>query len=116
MWVVGTRGSALARWQAKHVVETLRGRNASIELEERVIRTEDTGLVRCHVGELGRTGYVATRIDVWGRRLEIRIDPDAAPIIFDVRLLELHSFCVGHAPGRQEQGLGLQTYGSLRSV
>jgi len=38
--VLGTRGSALALWQARHVASTLRQRHHGLEIEERVIRTE----------------------------------------------------------------------------
>lgn len=38
--VLGTRGSALALWQARHVAARLRERHAGLQIEERVIRTE----------------------------------------------------------------------------
>lgn len=38
--VLGTRGSALALWQARHVAERLRERQPALRIEERVIRTE----------------------------------------------------------------------------
>lgn len=38
--VLGTRGSPLALWQARHVTERLRRRHPGLEIEERVIKTE----------------------------------------------------------------------------
>lgn len=41
--VLGTRGSALALWQARHVAARLRHAHPSLELEERIIKTEGDG-------------------------------------------------------------------------
>lgn len=38
--VLGTRGSALALWQARHVAAELRIRHPGLEVEEKIIRTE----------------------------------------------------------------------------
>jgi hydroxymethylbilane synthase len=38
--VLGTRGSALALWQARHVAQRLRERHPNLAIEERIIRTE----------------------------------------------------------------------------
>jgi hydroxymethylbilane synthase len=38
--VLGTRGSALALWQARHVTESLIAAHADLEVEQRIIKTE----------------------------------------------------------------------------
>jgi len=38
--IIGTRGSALARWQANYVAEALRTRHHGLEVEERILKTE----------------------------------------------------------------------------
>ena len=38
--VLGTRGSALALWQARHVAARLRNKNPGLEVEEQIIKTE----------------------------------------------------------------------------
>ena len=38
--VLGTRGSALALWQARHVAAELRAANPGLDVEERIIKTE----------------------------------------------------------------------------
>jgi len=41
--VLGTRGSALALWQARHVAARLRRTHPGIEIEERIVKTEGDG-------------------------------------------------------------------------
>ena len=39
---IGTRGSALARWQAEHVAERLRGVRPGLQVELRIIMTNSS--------------------------------------------------------------------------
>ena len=60
---IGTRGSALARWQAAHVANLLRTRHAGLVIEERIIAS--TGdLHECSpISGLGSTGVFVRRLE-----------------------------------------------------
>ncbi len=61
--VVGTRGSALARWQTDYVIAALRRLVPSLQIETRIIKTlGDQDQVR-PLGELGGTGVFTKAIE-----------------------------------------------------
>jgi hydroxymethylbilane synthase len=60
--VLGTRGSALALWQANHVERLLRDAHPGLELEQRIIRTE--GDIQQHAPLVsGDRGFFVRRIE-----------------------------------------------------
>jgi hydroxymethylbilane synthase len=61
--VIGTRGSALARWQAAHVGRALAAAHPSLEIEERILVTEGDRVQTGAVIELGGKG-------VWVKEIE----------------------------------------------
>ena len=61
--VVGTRGSALARWQAAFVGRALRAAHPGLEIEERILVTEGDRVQTGAVVELGGKG-------VWVKEIE----------------------------------------------
>jgi hydroxymethylbilane synthase len=61
--VIGTRGSALARWQAAHVGSALAAAHPGLEIEERVIVTEGDRVQTGPVLDLGGKG-------VWVKEIE----------------------------------------------
>lgn len=61
--VIGTRGSALARWQADHVQAELRRLHPGLEVEQRIIVTEGDRFQTGPVIELGGKG-------VWVKEIE----------------------------------------------
>jgi hydroxymethylbilane synthase len=63
--VIGTRGSALARWQAAHVARALVAAHPGLEIEERILVTE---------GDLGQTGAV---IELGGKGVWVKEIEDA---------------------------------------
>jgi len=60
--VLGTRGSALALWQARHVAERLRRVHPELTIEERIIRTEGDIQQQAPLG--------ASDVGVFVRRIE----------------------------------------------
>jgi hydroxymethylbilane synthase len=61
--VIGTRGSALARWQAAHVGQALVAAHPGLEIEERILVTEGDRVQTGPVIELGGKG-------VWVKEIE----------------------------------------------
>jgi hydroxymethylbilane synthase len=61
--VIGTRGSALARWQAAHVARALVAAHPGLEIEERILVTEGDRVQTGAVIELGGKG-------VWVKEIE----------------------------------------------
>jgi hydroxymethylbilane synthase len=61
--VIGTRGSALARWQAAHVGKALVAAHPGLEIEERILVTEGDRVQTGPVIELGGKG-------VWVKEIE----------------------------------------------
>jgi len=60
--ILGTRGSPLALWQARHVADLLRGRHPGLEVVERIIKTE---------GDLEQTAPLGgSDVGVFVRRIE----------------------------------------------
>jgi hydroxymethylbilane synthase len=61
--VIGTRGSALARWQAAHVARALVAAHPGLEIEERILVTEGDRVQTGPVVDLGGKG-------VWVKEIE----------------------------------------------
>ena len=61
--VIGTRGSALARWQAAHVARTLEAAHPGLVIEERILVTEGDRVQTGPVIDLGGKG-------VWVKEIE----------------------------------------------
>src|SRR5204862_2977984 len=61
--VIGTRGSALARWQAAYVGRALQAAHAGLEIEEKIIVTEGDRVQTGPVIDLGGKG-------VWVKEIE----------------------------------------------
>jgi hydroxymethylbilane synthase len=60
--VLGTRGSALALWQARHIAARLRETHPGLEVEERIIRTEGDEQQHSPLG-VGDRGVFVRRIE-----------------------------------------------------
>lgn len=60
--ILGTRGSALALWQARHVAERIRQRHPDLTIEERIIRTEGDIQQQTPLG-MGDRGVFVRRIE-----------------------------------------------------
>lgn len=61
--VIGTRGSALALWQARHVAGLLRARHGDLEIEERIIQSEGDLDTTGAIPSLGSTGVFVRRLE-----------------------------------------------------
>jgi hydroxymethylbilane synthase len=61
--IIGTRGSALARWQAEHIGRALQAAHPGLEIEERIIVTEGDRVQTGPVIDLGGKG-------VWVKEIE----------------------------------------------
>ena len=61
--VIGTRGSALALWQARHVAELLRARHSGIEIEEKILKTEGDEDQSSTIVSLGAVGVFVRRLE-----------------------------------------------------
>jgi hydroxymethylbilane synthase len=70
--VVGTRGSALARWQTDHVIDRLSARHASLRCRIEVVSTHGDRVVDRPLPEIGGQGVFAEELE--RRLLEGRID------------------------------------------
>ena len=60
---IGTRGSALARWQASHVAELLRTRHAGLVVEERIVESDGDLQANRLISQLGVTGVFVRRLE-----------------------------------------------------
>ena len=60
---VGTRGSALARWQAAHVAEMLRAHHSGLEIDERTIESDGDLHATRPISALGSTGVFVRRLE-----------------------------------------------------
>jgi len=69
--VLGTRGSALALWQARHVASLLKESDPGLEIEERIIRTEGD-IQQQHALQAGDRGVFVRTIE--NELLQRRID------------------------------------------
>jgi hydroxymethylbilane synthase len=83
---VATRGSALARWQAEHIVDLLRAADRSLEIELVLIDTEGDQRQDVPIWELGGKGVFAKQIQaaVLDERADIAVHsakdlPSATP-------------------------------------
>jgi len=61
--IIGTRGSALARWQAAHVADLLRRRHADLLIEERIVESEADLHADSPIALLGSTGVFVRRLE-----------------------------------------------------
>jgi hydroxymethylbilane synthase len=69
--VVGTRGSALARWQAEHVSDRLRAADAELSVELLVIRTRGDKILDVPLAKVGGKGLFVKEIEQALRRREV---------------------------------------------
>ena len=60
---IGTRGSALARWQAGHVAKLLRARHAGLVLEERIVESDGDLHGSSPISGLEFTGVFVRRLE-----------------------------------------------------
>ena len=60
---IGTRGSALARWQAGHVADLLRTRHAGLVVEERIVESDGDLHQSTPISALGPTGVFVRRLE-----------------------------------------------------
>ena len=60
---IGTRGSALARWQAGHVANLLRRRHAGLVIEERIVESDGDLHANSAISGLGATGVFVRRLE-----------------------------------------------------
>ena len=61
--IIGTRGSALARWQAAHVADLLRTRHAGLVLEERIVESDGDLHETSPISVFGSTGVFVRRLE-----------------------------------------------------
>jgi hydroxymethylbilane synthase len=61
--VIGTRGSALALWQARHVAALLRAHHPGLDVEQRVIASAADEDPRSPIAEIGSTGVFVRRLE-----------------------------------------------------
>ena len=61
--IIGTRGSALARWQAAHVADLLRTRHRGLVLEERIVKSDGDLHESSPISGLGSTGVFVRRLE-----------------------------------------------------
>jgi hydroxymethylbilane synthase len=61
--VIGTRGSPLALWQARHVASLLRARHSGIEIEEKIIHSDGDLDQASPIAGLGDTGVFVRRLE-----------------------------------------------------
>jgi len=61
--VIGTRGSPLALWQARHVAARLKDEHPGLEIEERIIKTEGDVRTQVSLASLGGTGVFVRKIE-----------------------------------------------------
>ena len=61
--VIGTRGSALALWQAEHVKARLEKRFRSLEVELRIIKTTGDQIQDRHPGQISAKGIFVKEIE-----------------------------------------------------
>jgi len=61
--VIGTRGSALARWQAEHVAHRLRQASQGLEVELKIIRTKGDKILDVPLAKVGGKGLFVKEIE-----------------------------------------------------
>lgn len=61
--VIGTRGSALALWQARHVAELLKARHPGIEVAEQIVQSEGDLDGESAIPDLGTIGVFVRRLE-----------------------------------------------------
>ena len=61
--MIGTRGSALALWQAKHVRATLEAEHESLQVELKIIKTKGDRLLKAPLHALGDKGLFTKEIE-----------------------------------------------------
>jgi hydroxymethylbilane synthase len=60
---IGTRGSTLARWQAEHVADRLRGAHAPLRVELRIIKTQGDRILDVPLAKVGGKGLFVKEIE-----------------------------------------------------
>lgn len=60
---IGTRGSALARWQSAHVATLLRSQHADLEIDERIVDSDGDLHADAPISTLGSTGVFVRRLE-----------------------------------------------------
>ncbi len=73
--VIGTRGSALALWQAGHVARALQSQHPGLEIEQQIIVTEGDRLVEAPLGDAGGKGLWIKDIEaaLLGGRIDLAV-------------------------------------------
>ena len=71
--VIGTRGSALARWQAGHVAGELRRADPRLEVEIRIIRTKGDRILDVPLAKVGGKGLFVKEIEEALLRREVDV-------------------------------------------
>ncbi len=61
--IIGTRGSALAQWQARHVADLLKSRDPSIHTELQIIRTTGDKVLDVPLAKIGGKGLFTKEIE-----------------------------------------------------
>ena len=69
--IIGTRGSALALWQAEHVAARLRETDAEQEVELRIIKTKGDKILDVPLAKVGGKGLFVKEIEEALRRQEV---------------------------------------------
>jgi len=69
--IIGTRGSALALWQANHVAGRLRDAHAGLEVELRIIKTKGDKIQDVPLAKVGGKGLFVKEIEEALRRGEV---------------------------------------------
>lgn len=69
--IIGTRGSALALWQANHVAGRLRAAHAGLEVELRIIKTRGDKIQDVPLAKVGGKGLFVKEIEEALRRGEV---------------------------------------------
>jgi hydroxymethylbilane synthase len=73
--VIGTRGSPLALWQARHAAELLRRIDPAVEIDERIVRTEGDLQPETPLSAIGPGGVFVRRIeeDLLAGRIDLAV-------------------------------------------
>jgi len=97
--VVGTRGSALARWQSGYVAARLRAAHPGLEVEEAVIHTRGDQDLRSSIPQLGGKGVFTEEIQAALREGTIHLAVHSAK---DLPTGPTPGLCLGAFPERAD--------------
>jgi hydroxymethylbilane synthase len=106
--ILGTRGSALALWQARHVAARLRERHPDLVIEERIIRTEGDIQQHAPLG-MGDRGVFVRRIEEALLAGEIDL---AVHSLKDLPTVQPESLLIAAVPRRHDPRDALLTEGA----